>query len=170
MFRVRPPLPREVARARFSVSAMQRIIVPISGSAPSVRAIELASRLGQAQRAEIMPIYVLEVPLTLGLDTPLPAQEAHAQEVLEKARTLVQLHGLPVRTRLVRQRSVADGIIRVSEEEQADAIVIGLGWQRGVGRTDAASRTIDHLLRRARCEVIIARYPAVEEIEERQAA
>ena len=169
MFRVPPPLPREVARAQFSVTALQRIIVPVSGSAASDRAIELASRTGMLQHAEIIPVYVIEVPLTLGLDTPLPSQEAKTQEVLKRAQMLAALHNLPVRTRLVKQRSVADGVIRVAEEEKADAIIMGLGWQRGVSRSDAATRTIMELLRRARCEVIIARYPAIEE-EEIQAA
>ena len=101
MFRVPPPVPREVARAQSSVSALQRIVVPISGTPASDRAIELACRLGLAQRAEIVGVYVLEVPLTLGLDTHLPTQEARGQEVLTRARTLVELHGLPVRTRLL---------------------------------------------------------------------
>jgi len=163
MFHVPPPLPREVVQAQFSFSALQRIIVPVSGTVASDRAIELASRIGAAQRAEIVPVFVVEVPLTLGLDASLPVQQARASEVLERARLLVAVHHLPVRTRLVKQRSLAEGVIRVAAEERADAIVMGMGWKRGVSRSDAATRTVLELLRRATCEVIIARYPAIEE-------
>jgi nucleotide-binding universal stress UspA family protein len=170
MFRVPPQLPQAVARAQFSVSALQRIVVPVSGSRASDQALELAARLGQSQRAEIAPVYVMEVPLTVGLEMRLPEQEARAEAVLAQARTLVASHGLPVHPISIHQRSVAEGVLRVAEQEEADAIVIGVGAERGFSRSEAAMRTITELLRRAPCEVIIARSPAVGEPEESQRA
>ena len=166
MFRVPVQVPQELARAQSSVSALQRIVVPVSGSLASDRALELATRLAQPQRAEIAPVYVMEVPLTIGLETPLPAQEARAEAVLANARTLVALHGLPVHPISIRQRSVAEGVLRVAEQEQADAIVMGVSAQRGFSRSEAVMRTISELLRRAQCLVIIARSPDTGEHEE----
>jgi nucleotide-binding universal stress UspA family protein len=163
MFRVPPQMPQQVARAQISVSALQRIVVPVSGSLASDLALELATRLGQPQRAEIAPVYVIEVPLTVGLETRLPEQEARAETVLAQARALVSLHGLPVHPISIHQRSVAEGVLRVAEQEDADAIVLGVGTERGFSRSEVAMRTITELLRRAPCEVIIARSPAVRE-------
>src|SRR6185503_20438550 len=68
-----PPAPIEaaVAKALRGVSAVQRILVPVRGSAYNERAVELACRLGQEQKAEIIACHVIEVPLALPLSTPL---------------------------------------------------------------------------------------------------
>ncbi len=155
MFRVPPPVPREVAAVRRSVAAMERILVPVSGRLASERAVELACRLGEKQRAEIVLAYVIEVPFTLSLNTPMPAAEAKGQEALRTARFIVEQHGLPVRTRIVPHRYAWDGILRLSHEEQVDAIVMSVG--RGGPGGDALGRTTQEVVRRAECEVILDR-------------
>jgi nucleotide-binding universal stress UspA family protein len=155
MFRVPPPLPREVAAVRRSVAALQRILVPVSGKLASERAVELACRLGEAQKAEIVLAYVIEVPFTLSLNTPLPDEEARGQEALRTARFIVEQHGLPVRTRLIPHRYAWDGILRLSREEGADAIVMSVG--RGGPGGEVLGRTTQEVVRRAECEVILDR-------------
>ncbi|MGC8873746.1 MAG: universal stress protein [Chloroflexia bacterium] len=155
MFRVPPPVPREVAAVRRSVAAMERILVPVSGRLASERAVELACRLGEKQRAEIVLAYVIEVPFTLSLNTPMPASEAKGQEALRTARFIVEQHGLPVRTRIVPHRYAWDGILHLSREEKVDAIVMSVG--RGGPGGDALGRTTQEVVRRAECEVILDR-------------
>ncbi len=155
MFRVPPPVPLEVAAVRRSVAAMQRILVPVSGRLASERAVELACRLGEAQKAEIILVYVIEVPFTLSLNTPMPAEEARGQEALRTARFIVEQHGLPVRTRLIPHRYAWDGILRLSREERADAIVMSVG--RGGPGDEVLGRTTQEVVRRAECEVILDR-------------
>ncbi|MGC9023946.1 MAG: universal stress protein [Chloroflexia bacterium] len=155
MFRVPPPVPHEVAAVRRSVAAMQRILVPVSGRLASERAVELACRLGESQKAEILLAYIIEVPFTLSLNTPMPAEEARGQEALRTARFIVEQHGLPVRTRLIPHRYAWDGILRLSREEQADAIVMSVG--RGGPGGEVLGRTTQEVVRRAECEVILDR-------------
>lgn len=158
MFRVPPPVPREVAAVRHSVTAMQRILVPVSGKMASERAVELACRLGEAQKAEIVLAYIVEVPFTLSLNTPVPAEEAKGQEALRTARFIVEQHGLPVKTRLIPHRYVWSGILDLAREELADAIVMGVG-ARNKGPGEEIGRTIQEVLRRAECEVILDKVP-----------
>ncbi len=158
MFHVPPVVPHEVVRVRQSVSALNRILVPTVGAMASERAVELACRLGQAQKAEIILVHVIEVPFSLDLNAALPRMEEQARETLETAKFIVMQHGLPVRTRVLRNRLAADGILQAAREEDADAIVMGLGVKRRPG-SDQIGRTTQEVIRRAPCEVIVAKAP-----------
>jgi nucleotide-binding universal stress UspA family protein len=166
MFRVPPQLPYAVVKARQSVSALHRILVPLSRGEPrgasqdgaSERVVELACRLGEAQKAEIVLAYVLEVPFTLSLSTPMPDEEARGQEALRTAQFIVQQHGLPVTTQLIPHRYHWGGILRLAQEEMVDAIIMGVGGGRP-GPAEGMSRTVQEVLKRADCEVILDRAP-----------
>lgn len=161
MFRVPRPVPYEVALVRRSVGAMQRIVVPVSGRTVSERAVELACRLGAAQKAEIILTYVIEVPFTLALGTSVPSEQAKGEEALRTARFIVEQHGLPVKTRLLPHRYAWAGIVHVSQEEQADAIVMAAGAGQP-GPQDVLGRTAVEVVRRAPCEVIVDKGPRLD--------
>lgn len=158
MFRVPPPVPREVAAVRRSVAAMQRILVPVSGKIASERAVELACRLGEAQKAEIVLAYIIEVPFTMSLDTPVPAEEAKGQEALRTARFIVEQHGLSAKTQIIPHRYAWGGILRLAGEEMVDAIVMSVGEGRP-GLAEGIGRTTQEVLKRAQCEVILDKVP-----------
>jgi nucleotide-binding universal stress UspA family protein len=158
MFRVPPAVPHEVAMVRRSVAAMRRILVPVSGKIASGRAVELACRLGAAQKAEIVLTYIIEVPFTLSLDTMIPAEEARGQEALRTAQFIVEQRGLPVKTKLIPHRYAWGGILRLAKEEMADAIVMSVEAGRP-GLTEGISRTAQEVIKRAECEVILDKMP-----------
>jgi nucleotide-binding universal stress UspA family protein len=152
------PVSPEVAKARRSIDAVKRILVPTLGMAYSERGVELACRLGLEQKAEIILVYVLEVPRTIPLGTPLPEAEAKAQESLSRAQAIVKLHGLSATPRLERAREVVEGIIRVAKDFDVDLIVLGIR-PRVSAAEDILGRTSDALLRRAPCEVVVTKLP-----------
>lgn len=155
-----PPAPMApaVAKARRSVDALKRILVPTIGESYAEHAVELACRLGKEQKAEILLLYVLEVPRTLPLNAPLPADEAKAQETLKRAQEIVYLHGLPWGIRIERAREAASGILHVAKEYDVDLIV--LGTRPGAVRDQGIlGRTTLALLRQAPCEVIVDKPP-----------
>jgi nucleotide-binding universal stress UspA family protein len=158
MFKVPPQLPYTVVRARQSVSALRRILVPTTEKVASGRAVELACRLGANQKAEIVLAYVVEVPFTLSLDTPVPAEETKGQEALRTARFIVEQHGLPVRARIIPHRQVWGGILHLARAEMADAIVMNVGTGRP-GLAEGMGRNTLEVLKRAECEVILDRVP-----------
>jgi len=158
MFHVPPVVPREVAAACRSVAALQRILVPVSGSIVAERATELACRLGQAQKAEILLVYVVEVPFTLALDAPVPTEDAKGREALRTAQLIVDQHGLPARSKIIPHRYASAGILHLAKEEMVDAIVMGVGAKRS-GLVDGIGRTAQEILKRAECEVILDKTP-----------
>jgi nucleotide-binding universal stress UspA family protein len=156
MLRVPTPVPQEVARAVRSVGAVQTILVPILEHYYSERAVELASRLGGTQKAEILLGYVIEVPRTLPLGVPLPDTERAAREALDQAKTIVKMHNLEVSTEIIRARQAGEGIARVARDRGVDLIVMGISPGERLTEGSAA-RCAESLFRHAPCEVILDR-------------
>ena len=158
MFRLPPTLPYEVVAARQTVKTIRRILVPVVETVPAERAVELACRLGEEQKAEIILVHVVEVPLILPMDAKMPAQEAAGRQALHTAELMVHRHNLPVRSRLIPARQAADGILKLAAAEDVDVIVMGIGVKRR-NIPDNLGRTASELIRRAPCEVVLAKAP-----------
>ena len=153
MLHVPPPVPAVVAKVRRTVGSVKRILVPIVGTEYSQRAIEVACRLGAEQKAEIILVHVVEVPMSLPLDAPLPDAEAKAEKVLEEAQQIVNFRELPSHKHVERARHAGSGIIQVAQEEEVSLIVMGLKTKSA--SIDLMGRTSRWLLSRAPCEVIL---------------
>jgi nucleotide-binding universal stress UspA family protein len=145
-----------VAKAKIAVSAFKKIIVPTAGTTYAEKAIELACRLGEQQKAEIIVTHIIEVPFTLPLNAIMEKAEAMAADVLARGEDIVRHHELPARSEVVRARQVGEGIVRLAKEEGADLIVIGIRPGTGVPER-MLGRTTETVLHRAPCEVIIDR-------------
>lgn len=135
-----------------------RVLVPIIEEIPSEHAIELACRLGNGQKTELVLVHLIIVPLALPLDAPMPAQDEIAQHVIDLGCRLAEQFGCQSRTRLLRHRNAADGILQVAQQERVDAIVLGVGSEREriPGEWDQTSVEVMH---RAECEVIVDKVP-----------
>lgn len=157
MFHVPPAVPLPVARVHRSVEAVRKVLVPIVETFPSERAVELACRLGNGKKVEIVLVHVIVVPYTLALSTPMPELEKTAQEALDLGRAIGQRYDCQIRSRLIRHRDAAEGILAVAREENVDAIVLGVGLKTRV--PGELGRTGLEILRRAECEVIVDKVP-----------
>lgn len=154
--------PRQVgeaaAKARHSLFAVKKILVPTSGFPYSERGVELACRLGQKQSAEIFLTYIMEVPRTMPLGVPLPDLEQKAKESLDRAESIVVLHGLKTEKMIHRARIAGEEIARIAREKDVDMIVLGI--RSHIGLTEnLLGHTSDVILRLSPCEVIIDKLP-----------
>ncbi|HET7265821.1 MAG TPA: universal stress protein [bacterium] len=156
MLRLPRPVSAEIARAVRSVGAVRTIFVPILESYYSARAVELASRLGEEQKATILLGYVVEVPRTLSLGVALPNVEQRGRHALDRAGEIVATHHLQSTAEVIRAREAGEGIARTARDHDVDLIVLGISPQTGFveGSTE---RVAESLFRNAPCEVIIDR-------------
>lgn len=154
MLRVPRPLAAEAARARRSLDAVGVVLVPVTGRPYSLKAVELACRLGETHKAEVLLATFLEVPLSLPLEAPAPEAEAEGQSLLDQAKAVVEQHELPCRTKIQRAREAGEGILALARDEDVDLIVLGV-TPKALGARSALGRTAENLLRRAPCEVIL---------------
>jgi len=150
------PVSAEIARAVRSVGAVRTIFVPILEAYYSERAVELASRLGEGQKATILLGFVVEVPRTLSLGVALPKVEERGRRALEQASQIVANHHLQSTTEMIRAREAGEGITRTARDHDVDLIVLGISPEIGFveGSTE---RVAEALFRHAPCEVIIDR-------------
>ena len=110
------------AKARQSVFAVKKIMVPTVGLPYTERSVELACRLGDAQKAEIYLTYILEVPRTMPLGIPLPDAEKEAEGALERAAQIVLLHNMPMQKVVHRARVAGDDIPKIAKDMEMDML------------------------------------------------
>lgn len=138
--------------------AFDRIVVPLKLGPIGEEVLGTAIRLAEERSARILILHVLVVPLAKPLDAPLPDAEGLARASLAEAKSLAVENGATVETRLVRSRSLAQAVIEQTRSFRGDLIVMGSAprWRR---QSRFFSPTVEHVLRKAPCEVMVVAYP-----------
>jgi APA family basic amino acid/polyamine antiporter len=153
--RVRAPDERPVEPAL----VFKRILVPLKlgviGEEMLATAVKLAS---EEDDAEVHALHVIRVPLELRLDAPLIDREERATASLAAAKVLGAEYGVTVEGTVVRARAIGAAIVEGANAFGADLIVLGSAprWRR---QSRFFSPTVDYVLRRAECEVLIVAFP-----------
>jgi len=136
-----------------------RILVPMKLGDIGEEMIATAIALAKDRGAEVEVITVVRVPRQYPLEGPLPQDvAARVDASLEEARLLGEDHGVEVRTEVVRARSIGHAIVEEARSREADLIVLGSSpkWRR---QSRFFSPTVDFVLRRAPCEVLVVAFP-----------
>jgi nucleotide-binding universal stress UspA family protein len=101
------------------------ILVVFSRHIHSEVLMALASRMAKGRQAQLVAIYVIEVPYTLPIDAELAQEEREALEVLTAAEEIGRKVGVEITTRTTRDRQIGPAIIQAAREEHASLIVMG---------------------------------------------
>jgi K+-sensing histidine kinase KdpD len=123
MLRGRRLVSADATRVQRSLEVARLILVSVTGSNHSQRAVESACRLAEEQHAAILLVYVIEVPWTLPLDATLKQADQEARAALEAAREVAARHRVPARTVVRRARMAKDGIAAAARDHQADLVI-----------------------------------------------
>jgi nucleotide-binding universal stress UspA family protein len=117
-----------------------------------------AIKLAQERNGFVIALNVVLVPLDSPLDSPLAEKEERAREALEEARLLGEEHGVLVNGLTVRSRSIGSAIVEEAAARSVDLIVMGSAprWRR---QSRFFSPTVEYVLRKAPCEVLIVAFP-----------
>jgi APA family basic amino acid/polyamine antiporter len=136
----------------------RRLLVPIIDGYESDEAMTLASRLAAERGARIAAVTAIELPLELPLDAELPEEERRANEILDEARAIGELHGVDVVSRIVRTRNAGRAIVDEAERRDSEIIVMGAP-RHGARRGRIFGDTVDFVLKHAPCRVMVAAQP-----------
>ena len=101
------------------------VLVVFSMDINSLVLMALAARMAKRQQANVVAIYVIEVPYTLPIEADLPQQERRALDALRAAEEIGRAAGVDIETRMIRDRLTGTAIIRAAREENASLIVMG---------------------------------------------
>lgn len=144
----------------------RRILVPLKLSEIGQEVLATALRLAEDRGAEVRVLHVIKVPMSMPLDGDTGEQETRALEAVEEAREIAEEHGVEVVAAVHRARSRSEEIIAEARRTGADLIVLGSS-ARWRSQSRFFSPTVDEVLRRAPCEVMVVTYPegVLEETE-----
>lgn len=156
MLRVPPPAPRGATTTLRSVESIRKVLVPILDLGASVRAVELAARLNQGHKAEMLIVYVHEIPLQAPL--VMPEKDAKIQRALDAAAFIATQHAIVPRTRVNVARQAGHRIVEIAREEGVDLIVMGIREQSRPNESPLG-RVAEFVVRNAPSEVVVDRVP-----------
>ena len=134
------------------------ILVPIVGSRITDEMMVLACQLATEKGSSIDALCVIEVPISLPLDSELPAERARAERVLKGAAIAARQFKVEVTPIIVTARSVGRAIVEEAQRRRSDVIMLGAARKRRVADR-VFGRTVAYVLQHADCEVFITVMP-----------
>jgi APA family basic amino acid/polyamine antiporter len=136
----------------------ERILVPVKLGPIGEEVFATALRLAEEQQAMITALHVIAVPLDKPLEAPLFDQEERAAASLAEAKLLATEHGVEVEAVMVRGRGIGVAVVEEAKARDVDLIVMGSSprWRR---QSRFFGPTVEHVLKRAHCEVMVIAYP-----------
>lgn len=134
----------------------RRILVPVAGNPESEKALDVSCRLAETRSGLITAVAVVEVPPLLPLDAHMLDEEARAHQWLERASAITASYGVGISTRRVRARDAAAAILEQAAIGRCEIIVLGAPRKRPTQRgTSVFGTTVEHVLKRAPCRVML---------------
>ena len=136
----------------------ERILVPVKLGQIGEEMLATAIRLAEERGCSVRALHVIKVPLDLPLDAELTDEEEKAEASLAEAKLLAAEHGVDVEGEIVRGRAIGEAIVDEATGNGVDLILMGSAprWRR---QSRFFSPTVDYVLRRAPCEVMVVTYP-----------
>jgi nucleotide-binding universal stress UspA family protein len=120
--------------------------------------VATAVKLAQQSDSAVEALYVIPVPMELPLDADMVDQEERAAASLAEAQLLGADHGVTVNAQTIRARSIGEAIVQEATDRAVDLIVLGSSprWRR---QSRFFSPTVEYVLRKAPCEVLVVAFP-----------
>ena len=130
------------------------IIIVFSEEIHSEHMMALAVRLAQRERANLLAVYIIEVPLTLPPDAVMEKEHRDALDVLATAEAIARKKSIEIRTEIVNARSVGQGVLNIAKQYDAHLIVLG-AYTEGRYAGAPLGRAIETIATNAPCDVLI---------------
>ncbi|MSO44897.1 MAG: universal stress protein [Thermoleophilia bacterium] len=135
--------------------AYTNILVPVVATESSEEMIATAGKLAADQDVRIQAITVVEVPMDLPLDAPMPREDRAAELLLAHAKAIAEEYGATVTTRVVRGRQAGRTIVEEATAVGAEVVMMGVARKRRLGE-HIFGRTVDYVVKHADCRVVIS--------------
>jgi universal stress protein A len=141
------------ARAVPSPIHLKSILVPLDFSEASLKSLQYAVPLAKQFGAKLTLLHVLKAPVRFADSKYLASLGHHQLTVIEKRLEGMIPSDIPVET-AVRQNFVAEGILEVAREIDADLIITTTHGYSGMKHL-LMRNTAENLVRQAPCPVLV---------------
>jgi nucleotide-binding universal stress UspA family protein len=116
-----------------AVAGAPRLLVPFAGAGLEPAVLDAALRIARADGAVFVPAYLIIVPFSLPLDSPLTHEVELALPLLEAVELRAIDEGVPVDARLEHGRSLRDALRRLWDVESFDRILLPVSADERAG-------------------------------------
>ncbi|MDX6488068.1 MAG: basic amino acid/polyamine antiporter, family, partial [Gaiellaceae bacterium] len=139
-------------------ASFSSILVPLKLGDIGEEMVATAVKLAQDSRAKVHALHVVRVPLERPLADELVEEEEQSTESIAEAKLLGADYEVEVEGHVVRARSIGEAIVAEARRLEVDLIVLGSAprWRR---QSRFFSPTVEYVLRKAPCEVLIVAFP-----------
>ncbi len=145
----------EAQRAERAIDEMAgSVIVVFSEEIHSEPMMVLAARLARRERAELLAVYVVEVPLILPQSAAMHDEDRRGYDALATAEVIAQHRGVTIRTELLHTRQTGPAVVDLAVREGANLIVLG-SYREGKYTGAPLGRAIEAIASTAPCDVLI---------------
>jgi nucleotide-binding universal stress UspA family protein len=153
-----PPETRADVEAKQAETVLKKmvgsIIVVFSEEIHSEHMMVLAARLARRGSADLLAVYLIEVPLILPEGAEMPEEDRAGFDMLATAEVIAQHYDVQARTEVLHARSVSGGVLDLAKRENANLIVLG-SYREGKYSGAPLGRAIEEIATRAKCDVLI---------------
>jgi nucleotide-binding universal stress UspA family protein len=136
---------------------MARILVPFDGSAAAEYALDVACTMAAIDGDEVCAVYVIRVPPQLPISAHLPAEQARAEQLFERAHAVADRYQAALTTMTVEARHLGPAIVEAAQG--CDCIMVGQRPRRWFVRRWLGSRTLRYIVAHAACQVLVGYAP-----------
>ncbi len=135
-----------------------KILVPVDGSAYSLKAVETACDLAQSKAPSSVVLIAVAIQIPELEEGVYIAEKmkAQAEIALAKAKEMAQAKGIAAEVLLATGASPADEIVQAAKDQQADLIVIGSRGLAGKTRSFLGS-TASQVVTYSPCSVLVVK-------------
>lgn len=153
-----PPSSNAEVAAEQAEAALQEmvgsIIVVFAEDIRSEHMMVLAARLARRESADLLAVYIIEVPLILAESASTPEEDRTALGVLATAEAIARNNGVPIRSEIIHARQISAAVLDVAKREGAHLIVMG-SYREGKYTGAPLGRAIESIATHAKCDVLI---------------
>jgi APA family basic amino acid/polyamine antiporter len=134
------------------------ILVPLKLGDIGEEMVATAVKLAQDSQAKVHALHVVRVPLERPLGDASPEEDEQATAALAEAKLLGSDYGVEVEGHTVEARSIGEAIVAEAGRLGVDLVMLGSAprWRR---QSRFFSPTVEYVLRKAPCEVLIVAFP-----------
>jgi nucleotide-binding universal stress UspA family protein len=134
----------------------QRVLVPINGGPGDEHALRVAVNIYRRARAEILILYVVEVPQSLPLDAELPAEIERGDAAMSRAEAYCREEKVAFEAEMLQARGAGATIVDEATQRESDLIILSVAGRQRHGEF-TLGRTAPYVLKNAACEVWVMR-------------
>lgn len=134
----------------FKKVSFSSILVPTRGG-KETETVQIACQLAKYHHAKLVAVYVIQVPFSISLTTPLFHQVKEAEKTLGRAEAIAREFGLDLETHFIKSRSVSKAIVEYVEEKKFDLVVLGASSQ-----TEGLGVVTEQIIKESPCQIFIS--------------